>query len=184
MSFSSCCKSKLPASLALAGILVFSQSVMAAPWATQLGQQNAALCGKGTFSFFGFAVYDAELFSDCDAQVFDDPFALRLSYQRQFSREQLIESSVQEMQRISGNTIPAGQMQQWQSQMEKAFVNVEPGDTITGVFLPGTGAAFYVNDKPRYLIDDPGFARSFFGIWLDRNTRAPGLRASLLGDTP
>lgn len=157
---------------------------VASPWAGQLGQDHANLCGKGSFRFFGFSIYEAELFSACPPQVFESPFALRLNYQRSFTRDQLVDSSVQEMQRIGANTIGTEQMQRWRAEMEQAFVNVNSGDSITGVFLPGQGAMFYVNDQLQHTVNDPEFARSFFGIWLHRDTRAPGLRASLLGQTP
>lgn len=184
MSSNSFLKSKRFLVLTALAAVLGATSASAAPWAAKLGQEHAGLCGKGSFRFFGFAVYDAELFSACTPQVFDSPFALRLNYQRSFTREQLVQSSVDEMLRIGGNTVSAEEMDRWRAEMSRAFVNVGSGDSITGVYLPEQGAAFYINDQLQHTVSDPRFARSFFGIWLDRATRAPGLRASLLGQTP
>jgi hypothetical protein len=185
MSFSSFYRSKpirIAASLVL-GVLL-AGPIQAAPWAGLPGMASEQLCGQGSFRFFGFKVYDARLFGACPGDVFSHPFALVLNYQRSISRDQLVQSSVDEIRRISGNTIAPPTLQRWRQEMRQSFVDVQSGDSITGVYLPGQGARFYVNDQLHHSIDDPQFARAFFGIWLDRDTRAPGLRASLLGQAP
>ena len=55
-----------------------------------------------------------------------------------------------------------------------AFVDVKPGDTLCGIYLPDRGAR---------EVDDPAFARAFFDIWLAPGTRAPALRHHLLGES-
>ncbi len=65
--------------------------------------------------------------------------------------------------------------------MRRAFVDVLPGQRITGVFLPGWGCRFYVGDQLQHEIRDPEFADAFFAIWLDPRTRDPELRQQLLG---
>lgn len=186
MSYSSRLKNKLGFLAASAGMCaaLSGTTVLAAPWRAPLGQDSSALCGQGSFRFFGFTVYDAKLFGRCVPAVFEHPFALRLSYKRDIRREQLVQSSVDEMQRILGSSVSAGQLSKWRAEMNEAFVDVKDGDSITGVYLPGQGAQFYINDVLQHTVDDPAFARAFFGIWLDRETRAPGLRASLLGNSP
>lgn len=73
------------------------------------------------------------------------------------------------------------QAQAWLQAMTAAFPDVRAGDRLLGVHLPGRGAQFYYNGRPTRAIDDPEFARLFFGIWLSEQTPAPKLRAALLG---
>ena len=63
--------------------------------------------------------------------------------------------------------------------MQRIFPDVQPGDHILGLYRPD-GAHFFHNDRPIGAIDTPGFAATFFAIWLDARTSAPELRAALL----
>jgi glycoside/pentoside/hexuronide:cation symporter, GPH family len=64
-------------------------------------------------------------------------------------------------------------LQDWGQQLQKIFPDVQDGDRIIGLHLPG-GARFFFNDRPIGEIASPAFARAFFGPsgW----TRAPPLR--------
>jgi hypothetical protein len=64
--------------------------------------------------------------------------------------------------------------------MRALFPDVEAGDRLTGVRIPGSGVAFYKGTRRLGQIDDEAFADAFFGIWLHPATRAPDLRARLL----
>jgi hypothetical protein len=65
--------------------------------------------------------------------------------------------------------------------MQQSFVDVQAGTRITGVYLPGQGARFFVGQHLQHEVKDPQFARAFFDIWLDPRTRNPELREQLLG---
>jgi hypothetical protein len=58
---------------------------------------------------------------------------------------------------------------------------VAAGDRLTGIHLPGQGARFLANGRPTADVNDPEFARLFFGIWLSDKTPEPQLRLALLG---
>jgi hypothetical protein len=60
-------------------------------------------------------------------------------------------------------------------------VDVREGDQLTGVYLPGHGARFYIGGQLLADVEDASFARAFFSIWLDPRTRDADLRAHLLG---
>ncbi|HCL3894245.1 TPA: chalcone isomerase family protein, partial [Pseudomonas aeruginosa] len=109
----------------------------------------------------------------------EHPFALELVYRRDLSRDTLVQSSVDEMQRLGAND--EGLLTRWAGEMRKAFVDVRAGQRITGIYLPGQGCRFYVDGAFRHAVADSGFARAFFSIWLDRRTRNPELRRELLG---
>ncbi|AKJ67277.1 hypothetical protein PATSB16_09370 [Pandoraea thiooxydans] len=145
----------------------------------------AQLCGQGDFRVIGFLIYTAQMWRACDAAnpgaPFAAPFALKLIYHRHISRARLVQSSLDEITRMAVHPIDAAALQQWRLAMQRAFVGVAPGDSIVGVFLPGEGARFYADGRLTATVDDPAFAKRFFGIWLDRGTRAPDLRRQLLG---
>ena len=147
----------------------------------QASLPNARLLGSGEFSWFGFKVYSARLWGTALPLADDSPFALELTYRRTIRRDELVQTSLDEIQRLSGTAVSAAQLKDWQAQMQRAFVDVEPGQRITGVFLPGRGVQFFVDQRLPYTVDDEAFARAFFAIWLDPRTRNPQLRAQLLG---
>ena len=60
------------------------------------------------------------------------------------------------------------------------FPDVQAGQRLAGVHVPGQATEFYFDGRPIGRIDDPAFGAAFFGIWLDARTTAPDLRASLL----
>lgn len=142
---------------------------------------GAQIVGAGEFRVFGFDVYNARLWSAARPLATDQPFALELIYQRTISRDDLVKASVDEIKRLSGTSVSAAQLAGWQAQMQQSFVDVQAGTRITGVYLPGQGARFFVGQQLQHEIKDPQFARAFFDIWLDPRTRNPELREQLLG---
>ncbi|QOT78727.1 chalcone isomerase family protein [Cupriavidus basilensis] len=167
---------------ALAMALLCVPALAAAGWRADV--QAARLSGEGEFRVFGFRLYTAQLWSAQLPITPDAPFALQLTYDRSIQRERLVETSLDEMKRIgsAGNAPPSPQLlDSWRASMAQAFVDVRPGDTLTGVFMPGKGVRFYAGDRLTTEIDDPAFAQAFFSIWLDPATRAPALRRRLLG---
>ncbi len=142
---------------------------------------GAQIIGTGDFSVFGFDVYNARLWSAARPLADGQPFALELIYRRTISRDDLVKASVDEIKRLGGPSVSPAQLAGWQIQMQQSFVDVQAGTRITGVYLPGQGARFFVGQQLQHEIDDPQFARAFFDIWLDPRTRSPELREQLLG---
>jgi hypothetical protein len=164
-------------SLMLAG-LALSPAVWAG-W--QAALPNAHLLGAGDFRKFGFLVYTARLYTPASHLDETAPFALELTYHRSIKGDALVDASISEIKRIQGSTVSAEQLQRWREQMQRSFVDVEEGSQLTGVFLPGQGAQFYVGDQLKSEIKDQAYAKAFFAIWLDPRSRDPDLRAQLLG---
>ncbi|MFW9078953.1 chalcone isomerase family protein [Pseudomonas sp. P2757] len=161
------------------GLLALLISPASANW--QEAVPGAQIIGTGEFSVFGFDVYNARLWSTTRPLAEGQPFALELIYQRNISRDDLVQASVDEIKRLAGSAVSPAQLSEWQTQMQQAFVDVQAGTRITGVYLPGQGARFFVGQRLQHEIDDPKFARAFFDIWLDPRTRNPELRRQLLG---
>lgn len=151
----------------------------AATWHESLPQ--ARVLGQGEFHWFGFSIYSARLWAETAKVDWNSPFALELVYHRDIGRERFVDVSVDEIERIGAGRYPAAQLEQWRGVMDHNFVDVHPGDTLIGVYLPGVGCRFYNREGLIGSVDDPAFARAFFSIWLDPRTRDSGLREKLLG---
>ncbi|WP_174978129.1 chalcone isomerase family protein [Pandoraea eparura] len=145
---------------------------------------SAHRVGAGEFCVLGFCLYKAELWSPQTPVSADTPFALVLKYERSVSGERMVSTGIDEMQRLAPRPIANDTLNAWREDMQRAFGDVSRGDELCGVYLPGRGARFYTNGTLKADVRDLAFARAFFGIWLDPNTRAPSLRRHLLGESP
>lgn len=136
------------------------------------------LQGSGEMRWFGFAIYGAKLWRSGQQWQNDAPYALELTYRRNISAEQLVNTSVDEIVRLGEKD--EQRLRQWRIALMKVFPSVREGDTIIGLHEPGNGARFFFNGKPTGSLDDANLAAAFFAIWLDPRTKAPDLRARLL----
>lgn len=151
------------------------------PQEVSLQLPQGVLSGQSTMRFLGFEIYRAGLWvapGFAGANYAQNKFVLELRYLRNFQGADIAKRSIVEMRRQDG--FDAQQAPQWEQQMRALFPNVQPGDRITGVHVPSTGAVFYGNGKLLGEIRDPLFAKLFFGIWLAPQTSEPALRQALL----
>lgn len=167
-------------------IAVFSLIMLLAHLSPAMAQWQPALpgarqVGAGEFTWFGMRLYTARLWSANAVQGWEQPFALELIYHRALSRDTLVKASIEEMRRLAETPLPAATEQRWAQAMRAAFVDVQAGMRVTGLYLPGQGCRFYVDGVLRHEVADAAFARAFFAIWLDPRARDPQLRQRLLG---
>lgn len=130
---------------------------------------------------WGFEVYDARLWTlpGFGASKFEQqPFALELKYLRQLEGAAIASRSIDEMRRVG--TFTEAQEKSWLQAMRQIFPNVDRNDRITGLNWPGKGVEFWLNGQRLGWVQDPVFARLFFGIWLDERTSEPKMRLQLL----
>ena len=173
--------------LALSGwLLVVSQSTSANATVAKQHLPQATLIGSGSFRWLGLKLYDASLWAEranFNADQWQSaPLALELNYARTLEGRRIAEASVDEMKKLGIGS--ATQHKSWGEAMKQVFPDVDKTTQLTGVYLPGKGCQFYVDGKLQHEVDDPAFARAFFSIWLDPQTRSPKLRAALLGLNP
>lgn len=143
---------------------------------------GARLAGTARLRFFGLHIYDARLWVGARALGTDwaaSPFALELQYARGLKGEQIAERSLTEMRRQG--EIDDVTAERWLGNMKQIFPDVQAGDRITGLNLPGMGVRFFVNGTMRSEVREAEFARTFFGIWLSPRTSEPAMREQLLG---
>ncbi|MBT9566953.1 MAG: chalcone isomerase family protein [Thiobacillus sp.] len=134
--------------------------------------------GNGTMRFFGLRIYDATLWSAGGVWSASQPYALELVYARSFDGGAIAQRSIEEMR--AQRPWPEATLARWEKDMRALFPNVDKGDRLIGVRMPGAGAMFYYGTRKLGQINDEAFAEAFFGIWLNPATRAPDLRAQLL----
>jgi hypothetical protein len=142
---------------------------------------GAQLAGSGTLRFLGMEVYQARLWvrpGFTPRTWAHQSLALELRYARGFSARAIAARSLEEMQRQQALT--EAQSGRWQAQLAALLPDVAAGDRLVGVYEPGQGVRFLFNGQPHGHIDDPLFARLFFGIWLSPQSSEPTLRAALL----
>jgi Chalcone isomerase-like len=143
---------------------------------------GARSIGAGEFRWFGLTIYEARLWSRHPKPTLDTALALEVTFLRDVSRATLVEMLQDEFRRLGGDKLEEEQLAKWSFEMRRAFGDVRAGQRLIGVYLPGRGCRFYVNDQLSREVLDPDFARAFFSIWLDGRTRFPKLRRALLGD--
>ncbi|WP_363926554.1 chalcone isomerase family protein, partial [Polynucleobacter sp. 39-46-10] len=141
---------------------------------TMMGQTQ--LQGLGRLNFWGFHVYDANLYRGATKD--SQEFALELKYQRSFSGEAIANRTAEEMKNLGTSDAQAAS---WGKELAAILPNVEPGQTIAAVYIPRQGTSFFYEGKKISQIQGADFAKAFFGIWLDSKTTAPKLRTELLG---
>lgn len=167
-----------PKPLVLAVVLLAS-SVVQSDWLNDL--PGARSIGAGQFRWYGFPIYEARLWSSAPHPTLDQSFALEIVFLCEVKRETLVNTSLDEIRRLSTKEPSPARFVRWEYELRRAFVDVKPSQRLTGVYLPGSGCRFYVDGELRYEVKDPTLARVFFSIWLDPRTRMPKLRRALLG---
>ncbi len=145
---------------------------------------GARLQGSARLRFVGLHVYDIRLWTaqrPVGAADWSVPLALEIEYARTLQGRLVAERSLEEMRRQA--TLAPDQAERWLAEMTRLFPDVREGDRLTGIKQPERGARFFHNGRLRGALDDPQFARLFFGIWLAPQTSQPRLREQLLGST-
>lgn len=162
--------------------LLASGLCSAASWHDEL--PHAEALGDGELRWLGFRIYHATLWAEQRPFQPERAFALQLRYYRSISGQRLVQTSLDEIERLNSAAIDAATLAQWGKSLSLAFTDVAPGDELIGVYAPGHGMRFYNQQRLLADIDDVRLARAFFGIWLDERTRDQGLRRKLMGAPP
>lgn len=136
------------------------------------------LVGSDELRLFGVRIYQASLWSPDGEYRPSAPLVFNLLYRRGFSREELVEITDSAWQKLG---TASESRQQWSTQLETLWQDVEVGDVLTTVVTPGGETRFHNESGSLGRIDDPAFGPAFLAIWLDPRTQLPDLRESLLG---
>ena len=138
--------------------------------------------GVGDLSWLGRPIYQASLWTPAGAfRGFEPgaPVALSLSYQREFSRDELLRITSTAW-RLLGS-VPPQQRERWLESLRAFWSDVAPGENVTTGVVPGAETRFYGHRGFMGQIDDPAFGPAFLSIWLDPRSVVSDLRIRLLG---
>lgn len=141
--------------------------------------QDPKMVGEARLKIMFWNIYDAKLSASNGRWNADTPFALSLTYLRDFDGEEIASRSVDEMRDIGYKDEVL--LAKWYEQMRAVFPNIKEGENITGVMDKDNNTHFYHEGKLIGTIDDKSFSQSFFGIWLNVKTSEPKMRKLLLG---
>jgi len=135
--------------------------------------------GSGPLHFLWMHPYDGALWTDAPRWSFEKPFALTLFYRTRFSKDELAETSVKEMKRLS--ELPPETLQKAGKKLEAIFPSVKAGDRISAVYLPPETLHFYYNGTRTGTLTGRELIEPFVGIWLSEDSRIPEFRDAMLG---
>ncbi len=137
---------------------------------------DAELRGSATFRYLGFPIYDAQLFTQGGAPLnWGKDFGLELRYRRNLSKKALVNSTLDEMQRI-GRAAPV------RNQLDACFGAVSKGDRYLAISQGPNKVGFWLNGRKVCTLSYPGIKRSFMSIFLGDNTRSAAFTRSLRGN--
>lgn len=163
--------------LILVASLLLATPASALPAEVEQALPGAQRIGSANYQFLGIRLFRAELWTANDAFAWDRPFALTLTYERSARATTLVNRSISEMRQRGARNPEA-----LRARLLACFADVARDDRITGVATSADTARFYLNGVRRCEISQPGFARDFFGIWLDAHGSQANLSARLRGD--
>jgi hypothetical protein len=171
----------------------------------QASQLGLSMVGEGKMTWLGFSIYKASLWTQngtypsrpvnhaaeqepakqdplvrsSSGNSYSLPIALHIVYEKNISSETLVETTIKEWRRLK--LFDDSERQYYAQQLRSIWPDVKPGDSITTVMDINQHTIFLVNGRTAGNIRDKNFGPALMAIWLHPETRATGLRASLIG---
>ncbi len=160
--------------LALAALLLALPAAAKPPeLAGRVEAPRPAACHDYSFAFWD--LYRAELWTDAD-RLPGESFALSLTYRTEFGRGKLVDTSIDEMARISGD--PPARFADAREELARALRDVREGDRVTAWRDGPERLRFFVNGtETGTLTHDVDL---FLDIWFGRDARHEAGRDDLL----
>ncbi len=91
------------------------------------------------------------------------PFALTLTYTREFSAKSLAKTTAKEMARLGSDKTG---LNEFRDAFRACIDDVIPGDRITALPVSDSEVQFFQNGKDRCTLERPKLKKDFFEIWL------------------
>lgn len=148
------------------------------PW-----QDSLQKVGEARLKVLFWNIYDSSLWTSNGqfiALPYSYPLALKITYQRDITRQQLVDATIDQWQYLGIDTSKSDS-QQWIAALESMWLDVSRGDNLTYYVDEDQVGYFYSGDRLLGKIDDPAFSAAFLGIWLDPGTSRPNIRRQLIG---
>lgn len=137
------------------------------------------LIGSATLKFLGMKVYDISLWSEMPKFSYDKPFAIHIKYNMNFSRDELTQRSITEIERL--HDLSEEEKKNYLKNLNSIFRSVKKGGEKVAVFIPSKGVKMFYNNEATGMISDPKLSRLFVDIWLDEKGSYPEVTRKILG---
>ena len=135
--------------------------------------------GEARLKFLFWQVYDSTLYSNSGTyQELEPNLALKISYRRKVSAEQLIRRTREEWQKMS---LFSSQTEEWLLSLEAILPDVDKGDLVILKVDEELASNFYFNGSFIGRLGSPGFTQAFLDIWLSEEGSYPALQRKLTG---
>lgn len=138
----------------------------------------AAPVGQDDFHKLFFHVYDISFWSDSGGWA-TAPYALSITYAMDFSANELVSRTLDEMRHVSRLDDTA--LKSYGAQLRRIWPDIKKGDRLTALATSPSQMGFFLNGKALGNMDDPAFIPAFFGIWLSPDSSEPVLQHILTG---
>ena len=144
-----------------------------------------ALRGVSTFRYWGLRVYTGALYMPAsatspDAALGEIPKKLVLRYHRSVTVDQFVEKSEETLE--ENPRLSLDQLRPFLSRMKSMYAPVKEGDAYAITYNPAQGAlSLFFNERLLGTIDNPEFARAYFGIWVSDYSVSERFTDELLG---
>jgi hypothetical protein len=105
---------------------------------------------------------------------------MEFTYHRGFTSREIVEGG----NALLAKNVSVDELEAVKSRLEqlnRAYVDVRPGDRYALTFSPGRGLTLRLNGKPLVTVEGDDFARRYLRIWLGPEPINTGLRDRLLG---
>lgn len=132
--------------------------------------------GTHSFSKLMLPVYDVSFWSDSGSSS-KAPYALSITYDMNFSPDELAERTGDEMKGVSN--LPQETIAKYTELLRGIYPQVKDGDRITALQKDAGTTVFYHNGKQVGAVKDAQFAQPFFGIWLSPKSSEPQMQKQL-----
>ena len=134
--------------------------------------------GEARLKFLFWQIYDSTLFSNSGTyQELEPNLALKISYRRKISAEQLIRRTREEWQKMS---LLSSQTEEWLLSLEAILPDVDKGDLVILKVDEELASNFYFNGSFIGRLGSPAFT-AFLNIWLSEKGSYPELQRELTG---
>ncbi len=134
--------------------------------------------GQGTVYKFIIPAYDISLWSKEIPWSFNTLFALQVKCRWDASKEEMIDSTIEVMERDS--TLTPEKSKEYRDLLNSFYPALKANDLITVVFTPQENIRFYHNSKLLKTISNMDFAKRFCNIWLSKDTKYTSARKAML----
>ena len=126
------------------------------------------------FYKYFFHIYNLKVYSsDSKRPDFKKPHKFHFIYKRDIEAQDLVDTTISEWDRL--HLCRLEHAKKWGSQLQAIWPNIKKGDHLIALF-DGDRTIFYQNNTELGRIEGKIFSRTFFKIWLNKDSLIKELR--------